>query len=100
MVTATENSETPLADPVLHYFAHLIKTNGLPPAGRPHCAKKFLGRFNDWCDDHGHADSKPKNVAELKARVDTLFSKFYHEVAPGYQMFADVDSSDIDASEC
>ena len=87
MVTATENSETPLADPVLHYFAHLIKTNGLPPAGRPHCAKEFLGRFSDWCDDHGHADSKPKNVTELKARVDTLFSKFYSEVAPGFQMF-------------
>lgn len=100
MVTATENSETPLADPVLHYFAHLIKTNGLPPAGRPHCAKKFLGRFNDWCDDHGYADSKPKNVAELRVRVDTLFSKFYREVAPGFQMFAAVDSSDIDASEC
>ena len=87
MMTATENSETPLADPVLHYFAHLIKTSGLPPVGHRVCAKEFLGRFSDWCDDHGHADSKPKNVTELKARVDTLFSKFYSEVAPGFQMF-------------
>lgn len=77
MVTDTENSGTPLTDPVFRYFAHLIKTNGLPPAGRQVCAKEFLDQFRDWCDDHGHGDSKPKNVAELRARVDTLFSDNY-----------------------
>ena len=91
-------------DPLVHYFAHLIETEALPepretpPAGSPAArtfkpadarrmkAKEFLDGFCTWCDEQGYPKSKPKGVPELKKRVDTLFSRYYHDVTPGWEM--------------
>lgn len=98
-----EPSETRAIDPLVHYFAHMIETEALPkprapPAGsmgarsfkledaRRMYAKEFLEDFREWCDDNGYKDFKPGGVMKLQRRVDTLFSGYYNEVEPGWQM--------------
>lgn len=98
-----EPSETRGIDPLVHYFAHMIETEALPkprapPAGsmgarsfkledaRRMYAKEFLEDFREWCDDNGYRDFKPRGVMKLQRRVDTLFSGYYNEVEPGWQM--------------
>ena len=91
-------------DPLVHYFKHLIDTDALPkpretpPAGSPAAktfkpadarrmyASEFKDGFCKWCDEHGYKDFKPKGVTKLKKRVDTLFSRYYHDVTPGWEM--------------